>query len=174
LKVYCNKSSRRLLVFFLLTVFFITSMGCTTLQKKFTRNKKRPPIKPQVFTQKDYKRAYSNKYYYTSHFVYWSSWHDELMTYLGNEKNRKRQKRAFDEILGHLDEMRRYLKEEKAAELQTSIDDIKLAQERYASSTNPKADTAIRLGLERAGRRIAGRFPYDKIKDHILPDEIDL
>jgi hypothetical protein len=158
---------------FLLLIFQFA--GCATIEKKFTRKKKEVKYSPAVIPleQGAYQKKFSNEYYYKNHYTLWCGWHDDLLSELG--KNSKKVARSADEAFGQLSGMGCYLVPEKRAQLQPFINDLaenlkKMPGGRMVTGQ----ESLIRADLERIRREVAADFYYDKVKDSILPDTVDL
>ena len=117
-------------------------------------------------------KQYTNKYYYTSHFSYWKTWQDELLGALG--QNAKKERRAMDDALSHLEGMQKYLIAPKNTELGVQIAEVREASRLMDSGGGGTSNASIRLKLERTRRIINSGFYYDKVKDFIAPDANDL
>ena len=160
----------------LAAVFVIHGTGCETVQKKFTRKPKEPRHKPAtVYIDQGgpYQKKYSNEYYYKTHFTFWTSWHEELLGDL--DGNQKKMQRSAGETWNHLTEMSKYLRPEKQTELKPLMDDFekiyrKIEKGNFRASDQPM----FRSELEKIGRIIASNFYYDKVKDSLIPDAVDL
>lgn len=161
---------------FVLLLVFLSSVGCATVQKKFTRKKKEPAHKPAaVYIEQEgsYQKKYSNEYYYKTHFTFWTSWHEELLGDL--DGNQKKMQRSSEEAWNHLVEMSKYLKPEKRAELAPlKVDFEKIYQKIKKGNFRPSDKPLLRTELERIGRIIASNFYYNKIKDNLTPDTVSL
>ena len=164
------------IVWFLLTAILVVDFaGCsaTTLQKKFTRKKKQPKHTAAVmFTEGEYQKKYSNEYYYKTHFTFWKSWQDDWINQLGG--NGKKVERCAQETMNHLIEIHRYLIPEKQAELEPEFEAVKKVAAKLSGSYSESDLGPIRVELERTRRVISNNFYYDKVKDQILPDTVDL
>ncbi len=153
----------------------VTFAGCETVQRKFTPKRKTPvrPVASIYYQEGEYQKKYSNDYYYKTHYTLWKTWHDELMDNLGD--NSKKVGRAAQEAVGHLQQMQQYLKPEKNAQLQLLINDLgdllkKLDEAgRGAGNVGP-----LRTELERIRRGVGRDFYYDKVKNDLLADKVDL
>lgn len=146
----------------------IGTTGCETIQRKFTRKKKRKILTPR-FYQEGLEDTRSNLELYIMHYTYWKTWQDELITNSG--KNAKRDTMASNELIGHLNDMKRYLVEEKSKELDSYLEQIK----KIINEISKGGLTTMRLELhkQRLGNikgRIMRKFYYKKIKDYIKPD----
>ena len=162
---------KRLLTLVLLACVASSFIGCATAKKKFIRKRPDKAVQPVMYTEEEQVQKYSNKYQYTTHFTYWRTWHSELLAYLG--QNTKREKRAAEEAVGHLDGMKRYLTEPKKSELETEIAVLKDALvtiERGMSGQRVN----LTQKLERSQRVINSDFQFEKVKAFIVPDQVDL
>ena len=150
----------------LLIFFIITSMiGCTTLQKKFTRKKKGEKKAPKIYQVRKYEKRPTPELY-TKHFNYWSSWQSELIKVIGS--NRKKDKICAEEIVGNLKDMHAMLVKEKADILKTHLD--KLIQVRDAVVNEEMGQSnkdSIRRTLEREERFIKKEFVPKKVKNYL-------
>ena len=149
--------------------------GCATVQKKFTRKKKEPEYTPKAlyFEEGKFQRRFSNDYYYKTHFTMWRTWHSELLDQLGG--NSKKVSRCAEESLNHLTEMSHYLKPEKKALLDPIVADMGNLTHRIEQGAMTDAQTApLRVELEKIQRLVNNDFYFDKIKDSLLPDTVDL
>src|SRR3989338_2028103 len=162
--------------FLLMGVVLINSAGCASVQKKFTRKKKEPRhIPAAVYLQEtgSYQKKYSNDYYYKTHFTFWKSWQDELINQLGG--NNKKVTRSAQEALGHLREMNNYLTPLKQEELRPQLDSLAKINQRIESSGYSDAEIgSLRVELERIMRIVSNNFYYDKVKNEIIPETVDL
>ncbi len=145
--------------------------GCASMKQKFIRKPKERVVQPVVYTQDKYVKQYSHKYYYTTHFSNWRTWQDELLNSMGT--NAKRQERAIQEVLQNLVAMQKYLNDPKKSELGVQIAEVQEAEAAMESGKNA-SDASVRLQLERTRRIINSGFYFDKVKDSIVPDEVDL
>ncbi|MBI4352420.1 MAG: hypothetical protein HY593_00690 [Candidatus Omnitrophica bacterium] len=162
---------------FLVSLFCLAALagGCETLPKKFIRKKKEPAHTPAVVYLEEgpTQKKFSNAYYYKSHFTFWKTWHDELSNRLGG--NRKKAARTAQETLGHLTDMNRYLVPEKQKELEPLIQNVRrLVQDIENGRDLGPQQGPIKVEIERTQRLIANDFTYDKVKDFIEPDVVDL
>lgn len=149
--------------------------GCATVQKKFTRKKKEPAHRPSVvyIEQGAFQKKYSNAYYYKTHFVLWKTWQDELLDTWGG--NHKKVVRAAQEAWGHLSELKQYLEPEKQRALQIHLDSLEAIMQKIEGGHYSKSEEgALRVELERIYRVVAAHFYYEKVKDQILPEKVDL
>ncbi len=157
---------RKLITCILVLILTVSSTGCTALQKKFARKKKKEEkIKP-IITTYDYSKELRVDELYKKHFLFWKSWHTELMDRL--DSTRKKRISCYDYTVSSLMEIRKYLVGPKGEELDgfitevTSIDsDIK--KRRLSKSGKYR----IKKLLERTKRQIDKKFSYSKVKDFL-------
>lgn len=166
---------RKNIVWVLMLVVLFQLAGCATVQKKFTRKKKEPAHKPAVIYTEEgpYQKKYSNDFYYKTHYTMWTTWHDEVLNQLGG--NGKRLARAAEETMSHLNEMSHYLDPTRQAQLKPYQDSLNQICQKLSSRSHSKSDEpGIRTEMERLRRVISSNFYYDKIKDSMVTDKVDL
>jgi hypothetical protein len=159
----------------LAAVMLFDVTGCATVQKKFTRKKKEPERIPQVIyiEQGQYQKKFSNDYYYKSHYSMWQTWIDELLMQLGG--NNKKAERCAVEAYGHLEQMSNYLDEEKKAQLKPVLDDMRRIKDRFAGSGYSSGEEGnLRVELEKIKRLVANDFYYNKVKDSLPQEKVNL
>lgn len=147
--------------------------GCASVQKKFTRKPKQPKhvAKAIAFEQGPYQKKFSNEYYYKTHYTYWKAWQGEWIDGLGG--NRKKTARNATEALSHLKQMKDYLKPEKAKELDEPYTLLMRMQEQMETGQYSSSGTT-KVELDKWRRLISSNFYYEKVKDDLLPDTVDL
>ncbi len=159
-----------------LAVFLMMGLvGCSTLPKKFIRKKKEPLHKPAVVFMDEgvSQKQFSNEYYYKTHYTLWRTWHDDMLNNLGG--NSKKLRRAAEEAYSHLEQMSRYLKPEKQAELTVYVNEEDSYRKKFSQGgITEAAANAMHSDIERTRRMVANNFYYDKVKDDVLADIVDL
>ncbi len=167
---------RKFLSVWLALVLAVSVAGCsaTTLQKKFTRKKKQPKHTPAViFTEGEYQKKFSNEYYYKTHYTFWKSWTDDWLDQLGG--NEKKVRRCAQETVNHLTEIHRYLTPETQARLTPELEATKKVADKINRGVYSKSDIGpIRVELERIKRVVQNNFYFEKVKEKIVPDTVDL
>ena len=166
---------RKNAVFVLALVVAVSSAGCETLPKKFIRKKKQPAHTAAVvpLDESAYEKKFSNEYYYKTHYTFWKTWHDDMIDDLAG--NSKRLRRAAQEAYSHLEQMGRYLKPEKKAELEPLLKELDGYRKKFEEGAySPQSLVAMRTDLERLRRLVANDFYYDKVKADLEPDVVDL
>ena len=152
--------------------------GCASsesIAKKFIRKKKEPEHTPStVFLEEGpYQKKFSNDYYYKTHYTLWKSWQGEIVDNLNG--NAKRLERSAEEAYSHLEQMSRYLKPEKKAELMPLVEELDKYRTKIGSGSLSRSEAmGLRSDLERLERLVANDFYYDKVKDQLVADQVDL
>ncbi len=149
--------------------------GCESIPKKFIRKKPAPAHVAQAvyLDQGPYQKPYSNEYFYKNHFTLWQTWHDDMMKSLTG--NSKKLRRATEETYSHLDQMGNYLKPEPQARLKLLTDIVNGYRWKFDRGTYSRSDAGnVLTELERVKRLVANDFYYEKVKEDILPDRVDL
>ncbi len=159
-------------------VLVMGTAGCASvsgIEKKFVRKKKTPAHIPAAvyIDQGPYQKKYSSEYYYKTHFTLWKSWQGELLNNLGG--NQKKVNRCAEEALNQLEEMSRCLVPAKQEELKPILDSLKEITEKIENGGISKSQEAgSREELEKIKRIVSNNFYYDKVKNDLVPDTVDL
>jgi len=166
---------KRKMMFGLAVFLMLGLVGCETLPKKFIRKKKEPLHKPAVvfLDEGASQKQFSNEYYYKTHYTLWKTWHDDILDNL--DGNSKKLRRASDEAYSNLEQMSRYLKPEKQAELMPLVNELDGYRKKFDQGSLSKSSAnAMRSEIEKTKRLIANDFYYDKVKADVLADVVDL
>src|SRR3989338_7017714 len=166
---------KRFLTYFFILTLAMDLAGCATVQRKFTRKKKEPKhIAAAVYLEEGpYQKKYSNDYYYKIHFTLWKTWQDELLDQLGG--NSKKVARCAQEAYGHLVELNRYLIPEKQAELKPYLDSMTKLSSRLEDGTITQSEEGgVRVELEKIKRVVSNNFYFDKVKNKLISETVDL
>ena len=149
--------------------------GCESLPKKFIRKPKEPLHRPAAvyLDEGPYQKQFSNEYYYKTHFTFWRTWHDDMLDNLTG--NSKKLERTAEESYSHLEQMSRYLKPERKAQLDPLVAEMDRYRKRFRDNAPSRTEAAgMRTDLERVRRLVSNDFYYDKVKADVLPDAVDL
>jgi len=159
---------RRLIATALILTVALQLTGCEALQRKFTRKKKREPLKPR-FYQAGESETRPHLELYIVHYTYWKSWHSEITT--GSTDNAKRNIMACNEMVSHLEDMKKHLLEEKAKELDGYIGRVReITGDMKRSNFSVMRFGYLKQELSKTGARIERNFYYKKVKEHMKPD----
>lgn len=151
--------------------FLIFSLlGCEAFVRKFTRKRKKEnlPKEELVLAPEEYKVTQMTKEeLYRQYFLFWRSWHDELIGALYEGANRKKQKDCLNEMVKNLKQLRLLLNDEKKAKLDVYINQIKELDEIIAQDLYGNNIAVNRLTAEQIKRNILRDFSYSKVKDYL-------
>ncbi len=142
------------------------------LKKKLIRQKKEK-LKPVQFLEEPVPRK--NSEYYEEHILYFKTWNDTLIEFLG--KNRKREVQAAREAERHLSALPKYLEPEYADKLQVIVSDYEKIAAPITVKTLPSSrHSSIARELNRLQLRVQRGFSFKEVKDYLRPDKthIDL
>lgn len=141
--------------------------GCAQLRDKFIRQRKTDAHKRAGYQPV---RAYDVRPtldMYATRYIYWKSWHDELISVL-DDSNHKKKVVAIREAISNLFSMQRMLEDDKAEELQACIDRLAVLQDTIDHARLTGANVIrMRRELEVVGRQIIREFSHTKMSGHI-------
>ncbi len=160
-------------IFFILILLPMISglVGCDAFVRKFTRKPKKEniPREEMVLMPEEYKSNLTKEEQYRQYFLYWKSWHDELIESLSRTAaNHKKQVDCTQEAINNLSNLRGLLNAETRKKLDAYINqltDLKglIVKDLYSSDAANNLQKA-----ERIKRAILRDFSYDKIKSNLI------
>jgi len=157
-----NVYVRNLIIFLLCA----SLCGCGGLQRKFARKKKEETRITPVITTYDYSKELRADELYRKHFLFWKSWQTELIDRMGGTY--KKRIECYDYTIASLAEMKKYLKDPKASELEKFIVRIKTIDPEVKEPRLSKSQQyRIRQLLESTKRQMDKLFSYNKVKDYV-------
>lgn len=159
---------KKIISIVLILLLTLELAGCEAVVRKFTRKKKREPLRPR-FYQEGMSDTRPHLELYMMHYMYWKTWHEDLIVHGGS--NAKKDRMACAEIMSNLADMRNNLVEEKAKELDEYMADVKKITDEIkdsGSSVTRLGYLRNRLGTLKA--RIMRNFYYKKVREYIKPD----
>jgi hypothetical protein len=148
----------------------ISLAGCEAFVRKFTRKPKKEnmPQEEMVIAPEEYKPPVMTKEErYREYFLYWKSWHDELIESLSSTTNTKKQLSCVNEALKNLEQIRGLLKPEKQKKLDVWINQLKDLRVAVSSDIYGRSADKNRLSAERVRRNIMQDFSFPQIKDYL-------
>ncbi len=148
----------------------VTLIGCDAFVRKFTRKSKKTNLPKQelVLVPEEYKPPKMTKEeVYRQYFLYWKSWHDELVNSLLGNLSNKKQIDCANEALKNLDSLRGILHEAKQKKLDVYINQLKDLKKGIAEDLYGNNMSSNRLTAERIMRSIMRDFSYNKISKDI-------
>jgi hypothetical protein len=154
-----------------MVIFLIVNLiGCEAFVRKFTRKPKKDKVPEElVLAPEEYKPpARTPEELYRGYFLFWKSWHDELINALAQEStSQKKRIDCAQEALKSLSSMRDMLDDPTQKKLNKyviQLQDLRdfLKQDFYGSSYSRYYQSAERIRL-----CIIKDFSFVKIKDNI-------
>ena len=149
--------------------------GCADLKDKFIRKKKEEPRAQRYYRVRQYD-VHPTLDLYTKRYVYWKSWHREIMSLLEQTPsmetaNYKKRRVAIEQEVSNLIDMQSMLVDEKAEELGKIIDEMTVIEKQVKSEKiTPGNLTRIRRTLDLLGKEVKKNFSYRKMGDYIAPE----
>lgn len=171
MKLQATSHRYKLVFYFLICFLFVVSTGCDAFVRKFTRKPKKEnlPQEEMVITPEEYKGpGLSKGELYRQYFLFWKSWHDELIESLLQKRSQKKQLDCAQEAIKNLENLRVLLDEARQNNLSVYINQLKdlkssMGQDLYNSNAFNNTHTAERIRID-----IMHKFSYDKIKNNLL------
>ena len=144
--------------------------GCDAFVRKFTRKPKREPPKEElVLAPEEYKiQPIAKEDLYRQYFIFWKSWHNELIDALSIGVSHKRQIYCINEATKNLEQMKPLLREEKQKKIEISIEQLNGLKAQLEEDLYGNNISVNRLTAERIKRGILRDFSYNKTKDCLL------
>lgn len=141
--------------------------GCEAFVRKFTRKprgemkKEEPLIQPQEYPD----LAVNKNELYKDYFLFWESWADELVSFLNEKANFKKQKECVSQALDNLSKMRSLLNVEKARALEQYVLELTSVKNIVFEGHLNSADfSSLRNKVERIKSKVRHSFILSKIK----------
>lgn len=157
----------------LATLMIIVSLtGCEAFVRKFTRKPKQEnlPREEMVLVPEEYTGPnLTREELYRHYFLYWESWHDELITALTtHELNHKKQAGCAEETVKNLQRVRSLLNPAAQQKLDVHLTKLNNLKASIATDTYGTKASVHRSSAERIKRDILRDFSYRKVKDSLL------
>lgn len=141
-----------------LCVLSLALTGCEPLRKKFTRKKKEEArgIEP-ILTPIDYGTPQiSPQERYAQHYSLWKVWHADLIEAINEEGSDKKQRYVFSQMLVQLEEMKKWVAEEKQEQLTAFIEETASLEKELDKPAALRNNFSFRKKLELVGKKIRG------------------
>ncbi|OGX17096.1 MAG: hypothetical protein A3K83_01935 [Omnitrophica WOR_2 bacterium RBG_13_44_8b] len=148
----------------------ISLTGCEAFVRKFTRKSKKEnlPREEMVLAPEVYDSVQmSNEELYRQYFLFWKSWHDELINSLSFQGNRKKQIECVKESLKNLTSLRELLNEEKQKQLDVYIKELDTLKGSIEGDWYSNNFAANSYTAERLKTNILRNFSFKKISKDI-------
>lgn len=145
-------------------------LGCDSFVRKFTRKSKNANDKTQelVLSPEEYRPPkMSKEEAYRKYFLYWKSWHDELINALSGGISNKKQLDCADQAIINLEGLRKTLQEAQQKALDVYIRQLSDLKDDLKADAYGNNMLFNRMAAERIKRNILRDFSYDKIKSNL-------
>ena len=148
-----------------------TVIGCDAFVRKFTRKPKpgSQPREEMVLAPEEYKAPQMPKgELYRQYFLYWKSWHDELIESLLQRKSQKKQIDCVQEAIKNLIGLKELLNQQMQMKLGVYIGQLRNLQEQILSDLYGSSADFSRQAAERIRMNILKHFSFNKVKDSLI------
>jgi hypothetical protein len=160
------KTKSNVLIALIILIFTINIVGCDAFARKFTRKKKQQEsLEPVLVPEEKSGLFFDNDTKYKNYFVYWRSWHDELMQTM-YEHSLKRKKYCINQAISNLELMSDLLTAEKKKELGGYIAEMKKIQGDIETDVTLEENIIIQR-LKDIRLNINTRLDYRRVRDWI-------
>ncbi len=151
---------------FMCFLMIISFTGCEAFVKKFRRKPREEKREEPIIQPESYPDVALNKdELYRDYFLFWESWADELVSFLKDNANTKKQKECIQQAMDNLLKMQSLLNEEKAASLDGFVIELTTVKNVLFQSYLNSADFSyLRNKVERIKARVHRDFIFSKIK----------
>jgi hypothetical protein len=161
---------RKAIMFTIALWVVVNIAGCEAFVRKFTRKSKKENMSREemVVAPQEYKAPVIPKEeQYRQYFLYWKSWHDELIDSLSYNSNPKKQLDCISEAIKNLQALKDMLKEEKQKILAGYISQLERLKNVISNDAYGIHSVSSRFDAERLRRDILQKFSYNRIKNFL-------
>ena len=147
-------------------LMIISLTGCEAFVKKFRRRPKEEKREEPIIQPQSYPDVALNKdELYRDYFLFWESWADELVSFLKDNANTKKQKECIQQAMDNLVKMQSLLNEEKAGFLDKFVIELTTVKNVLFQSYLNSADFSyLKNKIERIKAKVHRDFVFSKIK----------
>jgi len=149
----------------------VTLMGCDAFVRKFTRKPKKEdlPQEEMVLAPEEYKGPQMTKEeLYRQYFLFWKSWHDELIESLSQHRSQKKQIDCMEEAIKNLVNLKALLNINMQKKLDVYLFELKELQNQINKDLYGNNAIINARSAERIKRDILRDFSYNKIKNYLI------
>ena len=143
--------------------------GCAQMRDKFIRKPKEETTVKQFYSVRKYD-VHPNMELYTKRYIFWKTWHKELLDVLDGT-NRKKIVVAVEQELSNLIDMQSMLVNEKAEALQPYVEELTTIERTIKKEGVTRGNRVqLRRKLELLGKQVKKDFSYRKVQGMIADD----
>jgi len=157
--------------FLLFTFYFLLSTlcGCEAFVRKFTRKSKNEKPEEMILAPEEWKGSRMTKEEkYRQYFIFWQSWHDELINALLTNASQKKKLDCSGQAIKNLTGIRGLLNESRQKQLDVYLRQFNDLKGEIKSDIYGSANDAYRLSAESIRRNILQRFSYNDVKNDLI------
>jgi len=160
---------KKILSVLLFCFLLLDLVGCEAFTRKFTRKSKKSDVPTQmVLTPEEYKGPDMTKEeLYRQHYLYWGSWHDELINALTQKTSLKKKIDCAQEELKYLVNMKMMLVADAQKNLDLQIARFTDLMSSIQGDIYGAKDSQNLKVAERIKASIHQGFVYPKIKNYL-------
>jgi len=160
---------KNIIILFSILGLLSSILGCEAFVRKFTRKSKKENVEVMVLAPEEWKGPQMPKEEkYRQYYIYWLSWHDELINALLSNAPQKKRLDCAEQAIKNLIGMRGLLNENKQKQLDVYLNKFNDLKSEIKSDIYGSAKESFRLSAESIRRNILQKFSYDDIKGDLL------
>ena len=166
----CYAFGRSLLIILILSALVLTT-GCEPFRKKFVRKKKEekqqkfiPVLEPIEYPEPQQSSEGRYKYYYSL----WKVWSGDLLRAIDEKESDKKQKYLVTQALKNLEEMKKWVKEDKQKEIDLILVDLSDLNSYYDTVEGLRNTTMLKRKIEKAMSQVRKNFNPKLMSDFYL------
>jgi hypothetical protein len=160
----------RIILLFTSCSLLVTLIGCEAFVRKFTRKSKKSaePVE-MVLAPEEWKGPQITKEeLYRRYFMFWKTWHDELIQSLLDHRSQKKKIDCAEEAIKNLVNLRPLLDLEKQKKLDSYISQLRDLQGDIVKDLYGAKDAVHTPSAERLKMNILRDFPYPKAEKDLI------
>ena len=164
------KGKRPWLLLFTFYFLLSTLCGCEAFTRKFTRKSKKDKAPEEmVLAPEEWKGPQMTKEEkYRQYFIFWQSWHDELINAITQNASQKKKLDCSQQALKNLAGMHSLLNETKQKQMDIYLRQMVDLQNGIKSDIYGAANNFYRQSSEKLRMNILQYFSYSDIKNDLL------
>jgi hypothetical protein len=150
----------------------VSAGGCTSLRKKFVRQKKKAVQQEEfipVLDPVDYAPAVvSAEERYAYHYSLWKVWHRDFVENIDHKESDKKQKYVLGQVVAQLEEMSKWMADEKRRELNASIGEWEAILAFYEEPVQVRSMSSLKRKIEANAQKIRQQFNPDAVRGFLV------
>ena len=159
------------LIIFNLVSVMISASGCEPLRKKFIREKKKDKVSNfvPVLDPIDYQPAvHTAKEHYSQHYSMWKVWQRDFLDVADASTSDKRQKYTLTQAMAQLEEMKKWIVNDKQTELNSLIAELQEVEAEFNKPAPVRNSYLMRRKFETVAKQIQHEFKPNLMEDSFI------